>query len=173
MGFGARPGITKLSELTIDTSKDWLLYRIRNLLDPTLDQDAATKAYHDDNPGGITKLSELEIDTSKDWLGYLVKNIGDAVDPQDAVAYHQVEDCLDTLERWIRYDHNRVISEIIDGVESIIDYKLEPAKVGIEIRLSIPLTFAVVDTAALYTGEREDLVPSIPVPAIAVVAELT
>jgi len=78
-------GATKLSELGIDVSKNWLTYLLKNIGAPTEDQDAATKKYVDDNIGGITKLSELTIDTSKDWLTELIKNLGDPVDDQDAV----------------------------------------------------------------------------------------
>jgi len=84
MGFAPK-GISKLSELAIDVSKDWAAKRIRNLLNPTANQDAATKRYHDDNPGGISKLSELEIDVSKNWAAKLIKNIGAAVDDADAL----------------------------------------------------------------------------------------
>lgn len=50
MGFQPKGGITKLSELEIDTAKNWLAYLIRNVKDPVLNQDVATKKYHDDHP---------------------------------------------------------------------------------------------------------------------------
>ena len=95
MGFGAvqvLAGATKLSELGIDVTKDFLTYLIRNIGTPTLDQDAATKKYVDDNIVGITKLSELTIDTSKDWLGYLIRNLADPTLAQDAATKKYVDD---------------------------------------------------------------------------------
>ncbi len=77
-------GITKLSQLGIDTSKDWRGEAIRNLHDPVLDQDAATRAWVLAQAAFSGLLSGLTIDTDKDWLAHLIKNLGDPVDAQDA-----------------------------------------------------------------------------------------
>ncbi|MDO9334576.1 MAG: hypothetical protein Q7T57_08670 [Dehalococcoidales bacterium] len=50
-------GITKLSELTIDVDKDWQTHLIKNIGDPTANQDAVTKAWYLANlpAGGYTQ----------------------------------------------------------------------------------------------------------------------
>jgi len=71
----AAGGISKLSELEIDTDKDWLAYLIKNLGAPVDDGDAFRQG------DGISKIS---IDTDKDWAAYLIKNLGAPAADTDA-----------------------------------------------------------------------------------------
>lgn len=50
-----------------ETYVDACSQKIKNLATPTLNYDAATKKYVDDNAGGAGALSELTIDVDKDW----------------------------------------------------------------------------------------------------------
>jgi len=162
MGFAPK-GITALSELTIDVEKNWAAKRILNLLDPTGNQDAATKKYHDDNPGGISKLSELEIDTSKDWLTYLIKNIGAAVDDADAVQKIQaILQAVMTTEGDILY-RGASEAERIAGAYGVGYNFLHMANTG----QLLPEWLDILDIITYMTGAVNKMVapPTLAIPA--------
>lgn len=67
MGFQPK-GITALSELIIDVSKNWQTKNITNFGASAFDVHAKLASI-------ISALSELTIDADKDWLGYGISNI--------------------------------------------------------------------------------------------------
>jgi len=71
MGYISKPGVTKLSELTIDVSKDWAAKKIANLGAPDTDDDALSR-------GLVDKYS---IDYGLKWedLGVISTNIMESI----------------------------------------------------------------------------------------------
>ena len=83
---GGNPNLTDV----LTQGNDAGAAQITNLADPTLAQDAATKAYVDANIGGNQNLDQV-LTQGNDGGAALIKNIGDPVDPQDAATKAYVD----------------------------------------------------------------------------------
>lgn len=88
MGFAAVQtlvGVTKLSELAIDVSKDWLGYLIKNIGAPVDAQDAATKKYIDDKVALYLLLTGGTMSGAIAMGAHKVTGLADPTEAQDAV----------------------------------------------------------------------------------------
>lgn len=82
MGFGAvqiSAGITKLSELAIDTGKDWMAKRITDMAEPLIPSDVATKHYVDHSPAGGLPLAGGTMEGSIDMASHGIIGVPDPI----------------------------------------------------------------------------------------------
>ncbi|KKN30530.1 hypothetical protein LCGC14_0833150 [marine sediment metagenome] len=93
MGFGAKAGISKLSELEIDADKGWLAHLINNLGDPVGAQDAATKSYID----SLLKDISYDLTPTRD-LAITYQNTSGKIRFVIVSAYCKVESSDGTLD---------------------------------------------------------------------------
>ena len=98
--------------------------KITNLLNPTSNQDAATKYYVDDEISNSNQTLEQVLTNGNNANGLQIKGLADATDPQDAVNLNTVDSQIEPIAEEITLLNNQIEdlqNQLTDIYQNLID----------------------------------------------------
>ena len=110
------------SVLEVDNSAN--NQKITNLLNPTLDQDAATKDYVDDEINNYNQTLEEVLNSGNNANGLQIKGLANPSEPQDAVNLNTVESQIEPIVEEITLLNNQIEdlqNQLTDIYQNLID----------------------------------------------------